>query len=89
MNGAERRDFVRKHRTAVFGYPRKEHGPSMSCVYYVMDGEDILVSSMLGRAKPKAVTRDPRVSLCILDEKWPFRQRLCQPWLHRNYFLDG
>ena len=71
MNGAERRDFVRKHRTAVFGYPRKEHGPSMSCVYYVMDGEDILVSSMLGRAKPKAVTRDPRVSLCILDEKWP------------------
>ena len=71
MNGAERRDFVRKHRTAVFGYPRKEHGPSMSCVYYVMDGEDILVSSMLGRAKPKAVSRDPRVSLCILDEKWP------------------
>ena len=47
MNGAERRDFVRSHRTAVFGYPRKEHGPSLSCVYYVMDGDDILVSSML------------------------------------------
>jgi hypothetical protein len=43
----------------------------MSCVYYVMDGDDILVSSMLGRAKPKAVKRDGKVSLCILDEKWP------------------
>ena len=71
MNGAQRREFVRNHRTCVFGYPRKAHGPSMSCVYYVMDGDDILVSSMLGRAKPKAVKRSGRVSLCILDEKWP------------------
>ena len=71
MNGAQRREFVRKHRTGVFGYQRKNHGPSMSCVYYVMDGDDILVSSMLGRAKPKAVERDRKVSLCILDEKWP------------------
>ena len=43
----------------------------MSCVYYVMDGEDILVSSMLGRSKPKAVAGDGRVSLCVLDENWP------------------
>ena len=71
MNGAQRREFVRNHRTCVFGYGRKTHGPSMSCVYYVMDGDDILVSSMLGRAKPKAVKRDGRVSLCVLDEKWP------------------
>jgi hypothetical protein len=26
---------------------------------------------MLGRAEPKAVKRNGRVSLCILDEKWP------------------
>lgn len=71
MNGKERRDFVRNHRTCVFGYPRKNHGPAMSCVYYVMDGDDILVSSMLDRAKPKAVKRDGRVSLCVLDENWP------------------
>lgn len=71
MNGAERREFVHNHRTFVFGYPRKVHDPSMSCVYYVMDEGDILVSSMLGRAKPKVVKRNGRVSLCILDEKWP------------------
>ena len=66
MNGAERRDFVRNHRTCVFGYARKSHGPSMSCVYYVMDGDDILVSSMLDRAKPKAVERNGKVSLLSL-----------------------
>ena len=71
MNGAERRAFVRGHRTAVFGYARKADGPSMSVCYYVMDGDDILVSTMIGRAKAKAVRRGPKVSLCILDEHWP------------------
>ena len=71
MNGEERRAFVRGHRTAVFGYSRKTHGPSMSCVYYVMDGDDILVSTMSGRAKARAVRHNPKVSLCVLDENWP------------------
>ena len=71
MNGAERREFVRAHRTAVFGYARKAHGPSMSCCYYVMDGDDILVSTMIGRGKEKAVRRNSKVSLCVLNEKWP------------------
>lgn len=71
MDQAERREFVRKHRTAVFGYGRKNDGPAMSIVYYVMDGDDILVSTMAGRAKARAVSRDGKVSLCVLDEQWP------------------
>lgn len=71
MNGKERREFVRNHRTAVFGYARKKHGPSMSCIYYVMDGDEIVISTMLGRAKAKAIKRNPNVSLCVLDEQWP------------------
>jgi PPOX class probable F420-dependent enzyme len=67
----ERRAFVREHRTAVFGYRRAADGPAMSIVYYVMDGDDILVSTMGERAKARAVARDPKVSLCVLDEAWP------------------
>jgi PPOX class probable F420-dependent enzyme len=67
----QRRQFVRDHRTCVFGYSRREHGPAMTVVYYVMDGDDLLISTMAARGKPKAVERDGRVSLCILDEKWP------------------
>lgn len=71
MNAEQRREFVRSHRTAVFGYQRKAHGPAMSIVYYVMDGEDILVSTMSARGKAGAVRRDSKVSLCVLDEQWP------------------
>jgi len=71
MDSSERRQFVRDHRTCVFGYARREHGPAMTIVYYVMDGDDILVSTMADRSKAKAVERDPRVSLCVLDENWP------------------
>ena len=71
MNVEERRKFVETHRTAIFGYNRKDDGPSLSVVYYVMDGDDILVSTMSERGKAKAVVRNPKVSLCVLDEKWP------------------
>jgi PPOX class probable F420-dependent enzyme len=67
----QRRQFVRGHRICIFGYNRKEHGPAMTVVYYVMDGDDLLISTMAGRNKPKAVDHDGRVSLCILDEQWP------------------
>jgi PPOX class probable F420-dependent enzyme len=71
VNQEQRRQFVRDHRTCVFGYGRKAHGPAMTIVYYVMDGDDLLVSTMAARGKAKAVARDERVSLCVLDESWP------------------
>jgi hypothetical protein len=43
----------------------------MSIVYYVMDGDEILVSTMAARSKAKAVARSPKVSMCVLDENWP------------------
>jgi PPOX class probable F420-dependent enzyme len=71
VDQAQRRQFVRDHRTCIFGYGRREHGPAMTVVYYVMDGDDMLISTMAAREKAKAVARDGRVSLCVLDEKWP------------------
>ena len=71
MEADKRRQFVRDHRTCIFGYGRQEHGPAMTVVYYVMDGDDLLVSTMEARGKARAVERDPHVSLCVLDEQWP------------------
>ena len=71
LTPAQRRQFVRDHRTAIFGYNRKHDGPAMTALYYVMDGDDILISTMRARAKAKAVQRNPKVSLCVLDENWP------------------
>ncbi len=71
MDRAERRDFVRKHRTCVFGYNREDDGPAMTVVYYVLDGDDLLISTMAARGKALAVRRNPKVSVCVLDEQWP------------------
>jgi PPOX class probable F420-dependent enzyme len=73
MLPSERREFVRTHRTCVFGFDRRQDGPAMSIVYYVpTDDDELLISTMAARSKVRAVTRDPKVSLCILDERWPF-----------------
>lgn len=73
MLPSERRAFVRTHRTCVFGFGRKVDGPAMSVVYYVpTDDDELLVSTMAGRGKCRAVLRNPKVSLCVLDERWPF-----------------
>ena len=71
MTPEERRQFVREHRTCIWGYERQAGPPSMSVVYYVMDGDDILISTMKERAKAKAMERNPQVSLCVVDEQWP------------------
>jgi PPOX class probable F420-dependent enzyme len=71
MDRTERREFVRNHRTCIFGYNRQDDGPAMTVVYYVLDGDDLLISTMAARAKALAVRRSPKVSLCILDENWP------------------
>ena len=71
MTPEERRQFVLDHRTAIFGYSRAEHGPAMSIVYYAAEPEELVVSTMAERAKAKAVARNPKVSLCVLDEQWP------------------
>jgi hypothetical protein len=73
MLPSERRLFVQTHRTCVFGYGRKSDGPAMSVVYYIpAENGDLLVATMGARAKAKAVARNGKVSLCVLDETWPF-----------------
>ena len=73
MLPSERRTFVRTHRTCVFGYRRRQDGPGMSVVYYIpTDHDELLVSTMAGRGKARVIGRDGKVSICVLDERWPF-----------------
>ena len=73
MLPSERRAFVRTHRTCVFGTARRADGPAMSVVYYVpTGGDELLVSTMRGRGKARALAHGGKASLCVLDEGWPF-----------------
>jgi hypothetical protein len=87
MTPEQRRQFVLDHRTAIFGYNRAEHGPAVSIVYYAATPDEILVSTMAERAKAKAVARNSKVSLCVLDEKWPptYMQVYCEAQLETDF----
>ena len=72
MTPEEQKAFLNDNRLVIVGIPRKSGGPHMSPVYYVIDGDDILISTTASRFKAKAIRRNPAVSLCILGEKPPF-----------------
>ena len=87
MNREERRGFVTRNGTAIFGYGRRKDGPAMTVVYYVVDGDEILVSTMAARAKAKAVERNPKVSLCVLNGEWPptYLQVYCDAKVEKDF----
>jgi PPOX class probable F420-dependent enzyme len=68
----EQRKFLEEHRFAIIGFTRKSGPPSLTPVYYVLDGDDILVSTAAARAKARAANRTGEVTLCVLHEKFPF-----------------
>jgi nitroimidazol reductase NimA-like FMN-containing flavoprotein (pyridoxamine 5'-phosphate oxidase superfamily) len=51
---------------------RRDDAPQLSPIYYVMDGDDLLISTTETRAKTKVIRRTGRVSVCILGEQPPF-----------------
>jgi PPOX class probable F420-dependent enzyme len=73
MSTDERRQFLESHRLAVLGVERGAKPPHLSPVYYVLDGDDLLVSVTKTRAKTKLIKRAGRLSLGVLDEQFPFR----------------
>jgi PPOX class probable F420-dependent enzyme len=68
----ERKAFLKDHRLAVVGVDRKDNAPQLSPIFYVMDGDDLLISTTETRAKTPAIRRTGRVSVCILGEQMPF-----------------
>ncbi len=72
MTPEERNAFLSEHRLAIVGAERKDAPPQLSPVYYVMDGDDLLISTTATRAKSKVIRHNARVSVCVLGEEMPF-----------------
>lgn len=72
MTPEERRAFLESHRLGVLGVERPNKPPHLSPVYYVLDDEELLVSVTETRIKTHLIRRSGRLSLCVLDEKFPF-----------------
>ena len=69
------RVFVARNRFCVLGWNRSAgatEGPPLTPVFYVTDGDDVLVSITDDRAKTRALRRDPAISVCVLGEEMPY-----------------
>jgi PPOX class probable F420-dependent enzyme len=69
------REFVTRSRLCVLSWNRSagaHEGPPMTPVFYVTDGDDVLISITEDRAKTSALRRDPAISVCVLGEEMPF-----------------
>ena len=64
----EQKQFLSENRYCVVAYNRKGGPPAMSPVYYVVDGDDLLISTQADRAKGRVLARNPEVSVCVLSE---------------------
>ncbi len=59
-------------RTAKLAVVRGDGSPHVAPVWVDLDGDDIVFLTSADTIKGKAILRDPRVSLCLDDERPPF-----------------
>lgn len=52
---------------------REDGSPHQTVVWVDWDGENVVFNTAEGRAKPRFIRRDPRVSVLVLDPENPFR----------------
>ncbi|ARQ71916.1 PPOX class F420-dependent oxidoreductase [Streptomyces marincola] len=59
-------------RTAKLATVRADGSPHVSPVWFVLDGEDLVLTTGADTVKGRNLRRDPRVCVCVDDEEPPF-----------------
>ena len=63
----EQRKFLDEKRFAVVGTRNPDGSPHLAVMWYLVDGDDIVVNSAQGRLKDRNLAADPRMSVMIAD----------------------
>jgi PPOX class probable F420-dependent enzyme len=63
----EQREFLGEKRFAVVGTRNPDGSPHLAVMWYLLDGDDIVVNSAQGRIKDRNLAADPRMSVIIAD----------------------
>lgn len=68
------KDFVAElpARTAKLAVVRADGSPHVAPVWVDLDGDDLVFMTSADTVKGRAIARDPRVSLCVDDDRPPF-----------------
>jgi PPOX class probable F420-dependent enzyme len=73
MTDAEWRAFLTDQpRTAKLATVRKDGRPHVTPIWFDLDGDELVFTTAHDSLKGVALRRDPRVCLCVDDERPPF-----------------
>ena len=63
----QQRAFLEERRFAVVGTRNPDGSPHLAVMWYLLDGDEILVNSAEGRLKDRNLAADPRISVMAAD----------------------
>ncbi len=73
MNASERRAFLLEGtRTGKLSTTRRDGRPLVTPIWFVLDGDDVVFTTHETSGKARGIRRDPRVCLCIDDQRPPY-----------------
>jgi PPOX class probable F420-dependent enzyme len=59
------RAFLQERRYAVLATINKDGSPHLSAMWYLLEGDTIVMNTKVGRVKERNMRRDPRISVCF------------------------
>jgi PPOX class probable F420-dependent enzyme len=63
----EVRTFLQERRFAVLATINKDGTPQLTTMWYLLEGDTIVMNTKVGRTKERNMRRDPRISVCFED----------------------
>jgi PPOX class probable F420-dependent enzyme len=66
-------DLVREPAFANLATVMKDGSPHVTPVWFDFDGEHVHINSARGRVKDRNMRNNPKVALCVMDPKNPYR----------------
>ena len=61
------RAFLQEPRFAVLGTLNEDGPPQLTTMWYLLEGDTIMMNTKAGRLKDRNMRRDPHISICVPD----------------------
>ncbi|MDA8025148.1 MAG: PPOX class F420-dependent oxidoreductase [Actinomycetota bacterium] len=66
-------ELINEPQIGIIAANRSGKGPQLTPVWVDTDGTAVIFNTSKGRIKEKLIAADPNVSICVVDNKNPFR----------------
>ena len=61
------REFLQGRRFGALATTNRNGTPQLTAMWYLLEGDTIVMNTKAGRTKERNMRRDPRISVCVLE----------------------